>query len=168
MAAVTINTADAGRGYRLLETVTITDQAAASTAVRKAVKVPGWAESCTFFVLVRSMAGTTPLFDFKLEVPDIFTDAKFAAPDDGALSDLGGWDGITQLTAAASPVLILVDVGPEIAADDSGSATASCRYGVNASLTPWIAYKYTTAGNGAAKEDYAFDIAVQFRGRAQA
>ena len=159
MAVFTIKSPTAGADprWQLLETVAITNQTANSTAVSYAVPVPDWATSCTFLVNVTTMGGTTPLLDFKLEGVDpntLNTTHVWA---------LGDWDGITQVTTAGSVPKIAIDVGPSIAADDTGSATASCRYGVNATLPPFIVYTYTTDGT-TDDEDYAFTITVWWNG----
>jgi hypothetical protein len=141
---------------RLLESVAIVNQTAASTAVTKAVTVPSWATTACFLLNITVVGGTTPKLDFKLSGVDPWT------LDTTHIWNLGDWDGITQITAAASPVLVAIDVGPAVAADDTGSATASCRYGVNASLPPVIAYTYTTQ-DAADDADYTFTISVFFR-----
>ena len=54
----------------------------------------------------------------------------------------------------------VIDIGPTYTADDTGSATASDRYAIQAALVPWLAYTYTTTGGGAAQEDYDATISV--------
>lgn len=157
MAAITVNGADAGKAFRRLETIAITNQTANSTVVRKAVRVPDWADSMAFYVYYEAAAGTSPLFDFSLEVPDTAADGSV---DDSPIGNLGDWDGITQVTGTG-PYLFQVDVGPNITADDTGSATASSRYGVEAALPPVVVYKYTTDGT-TDDEDYAVRICVKF------
>lgn len=158
MAQITMNTTDSPRANRLLETVAIVDQTANSTAVTKGVHVPDWATSCCWLLNVTNMGGTTPLIDFKLEGIDPWTlTTTHVWP-------LGDWDGITQLTTNGSTPKVAIDVGPNITADDTGSATASCRYGVNASLPPVIVYTYTTDGT-TDDEDYDFTISVFFKGK---
>lgn len=162
MAAITVNTADAGKEYRRLENISITNQTANSTTVRKAVRVPDWAESAVFYIFYDAATGTTPLFDFALEVADEAADGTI---DDSPIGPLGDWDGITQLTGAG-PYLIQVEVGQGSltagAGDDTGSATASSRYAVQvATLPKTIVYKYTTDGT-TDDEDYTVRISVRF------
>ena len=143
--------------YQLLETIAIVDQAAAGpTVVYKAVPVPGWANFATMVIGGLTMAGTSPDFTFELFGANV---AVTQPPDDGAIYELGGWDGITPKTAAAATRTV-IDIGPTYAVDDTGSATASDRYGVQAALPPWLVYKYSTTGGGAALEDYDATISV--------
>ena len=142
------------QNYQLLETIAITNQTADTTAVTKGVHVPPWANHATF-VIELTMTGTTPTFDFVLQGVNV---AVAQPPDDSDVYNLGGWDGITQKTAATAQ-FVSIDVGPSIDTDDTGSATASDRYGVAAFLPPVIAYKYTTTGADD-DEDYAATISV--------
>lgn len=155
MAAITYVGGGSQR-HELLETIAITNQATDTVTVSKAVPVPAWANSCTF-VIVLTMTGTSPLFDFILKGANV----ALGTPDDTRLYDLGGWDGITQKTAATASVTT-IDVGPLLTADDSGSATASDRYGVQAYLPEVIVYQYTTDGT-TDDEDYSATISVYFR-----
>jgi hypothetical protein len=165
MAAITMNTAAVSAdGNQFLEDVTITDQAAASTAVTKGVVVPSWAKSAYFVIFHDSQAGTAPLFDFVLGRPDWGSAALLLAPTDATdVASLGNaaWNGITQFTATGA-FQITVWVSPDQADDDTGSATAACDYVVRATLPPIITYTYTTAGGGASPEDYRFRIAVKW------
>lgn len=154
MAAITAVTPSSPAGG-LVETIAITNQTANSATVKKAVAVPSWANFATVVIGALTMGGTTPLFDFKLY--GTFSNV----PDDGSLYELGGWDGITQKTAAAGTVTT-VDVGPTVVADDTGSATASDRYGVSSVLPNVLVYEYTTDGT-TDDEDYAGTISVFFR-----
>lgn len=162
MAVVAFNDADANRPFRRLENVAITNATAATVVIAKAIKVPTWAKYATFILNADagSIAGTTPTLDFKLEGIDPYgLDSTYVYP-------IGGWDGVTQITAATARSLHVVDVGPGvtgIADDDTGSATATDRYAVNAPL-PFVIL-YTITVNGADDdEDYAFTLSVQFRG----
>lgn len=156
MAAIT--TIDMGAAAsKLLETIAITNQATDTVVTRKAVAVPSWARYATI-VIKLTMTGTSPLFDFALEGAD--TVGTPGAPNDSAVWALGGWDGITQKTSATNQY-ITIDIGPTLAADDTGSATASDRYGVQAALPPWLVYKYTTDGT-TDDEDYAGTISIYF------
>ena len=147
----------AGQSYKKLETIAILNQTANSASVYKAVEVPRWARRATMVVSGLTMTGTSPLFDFILYGANV---AVTQPPDDGALYDLGGWDGITQKTAATATTTV-IDIGPEVTADDTGSATASDRYGIQAALPAWLVYKYTTDGT-TDDEDYDAVISVYF------
>lgn len=155
MATFTVNSTDAPKANRLLDTISVTD-ASATTATSKAVPVPQWATSALWLLSVTTMAGTSPLIDFTLKGVNPWS------LDTTHTWNLGDWDGITQLTSAASPVMVAIDVGPGITADDTGSATASCRYGVEASLPPMIVYTHTYDGT-TQDEDYAYTISVFFK-----
>ena len=144
-----------GGSAQLLETIDITNQATNTVAVSKAVEVPTWANFATFVINGLTMGGTSPLFDFIVQGVDVTLNAT---PDSDDLILLGGWDGITQKTAAAA-TNTTIDIGPTIALDDTGSATASDRYGVAAVLPPWLVYTYTTDGT-TDDEDYAATISV--------
>ena len=165
MTALTENTANSYEAYRSLASISIANQSAASTAVTRWVKVPTWANQVTFLLWVDAMTGTAPLLDFTVRYPDLY-----GYPDDGVFASatvpgIAGWNGITQVTAATLTVYT-IDIGPSvtgIADDDTGSATASSHYAINAVLPPALAYTYTTAGGGASPEDYTFRIACHFR-----
>ena len=165
MAAITMNTAAIQPyGVQFLEDVTITNQTANSTAVTKGVAVPGWANKAIFTIFFDSSAGTSPLFDFVLGVPDWGSTTLIGAPTDATdVATLGNaaWNGITQVTGNG-PYQIVVEVGSDVTDDDTGSATASCWYGVKCELPPVITYTYTTDGT-TDDEDYAFRIAVQWK-----
>jgi len=152
-------------GVQFVETISITDQVAASTAVTKGLSVPAWATKLLFHIFYDAATGTAPLFDFVLGVPDWGSSTLIASPTDATdVATLGNaaWNGITQVTGAG-PYQIVVEVGPDVTDDDTGSATASCWYGVKCELPPVITYKYTTAGAGAAKEDYTVRLVAQWR-----
>lgn len=157
MAAITNSQAIQGRS-KLLRTIAYTNLSASATE-RIAVQVPVWARYATFVVNL-TMAGTSPLFDFALEGYDSAGNGG-ATPDDGFLFALGGWDGITQKTAA-SDTYTTVDVGPGIGNDDTGSATASDHYSVASQLPEWIIAKTVMDGT-TGDEDYTGTISVYFR-----
>ena len=159
MAAITTISLG-GQSYKLCETIAITNQVANSTAVTKAIAVPPWAKDCTLVIGNLTMTGTTPLFDFALYGADVAV-AAGQPPDDGYIYLLAGWAGITQKTAATATTTT-IDVGPTIALDTTGSATASDRYGIQSLLPPWLVYKYTTDGT-TDDEDYAATITVYFK-----
>jgi len=144
-----------GGSAELVETIDITNQATNTVAVTKAIRVPLWANYVTFVINDLTMDGTSPLFDFIVQGVDV---TLHGTPDSDDLVLLGGWDGITQKTAAAA-TNTTIDIGPLVTFDDTGSATASDRYGVQAVLPPWIAYTYTTDGT-TDDEDYAATISV--------
>lgn len=165
MAVVTKNTADSLRGIRFLEDVTITNQTANSTAVTKAIRVPSWAVKAVFYIFYDSAGGSSPLFDFVIGMPDWGSPSLLGAPTDATDQAVFGdaaWNGITQVTGTG-PYVIIVEVGPQVTDDDTGSATASCHYGVAAELPPVLTYTYTTDGT-TDDEDYRFRIAVHFKG----
>jgi hypothetical protein len=165
MAAVTVNSAPIGQGgVQFLESVVITNQTANSTAVTKAVAVPPWAVKGVFYIFFDSSGGTSPLFDFVLGMPDWGSSTLIAAPTDATDQAVWGdaaWNGITQVTGAG-PYVIIVEIGPDVVDDDTGSATASCHYGIKAELPPVLSYTYTTDGT-TDDEDYTFRIAVQWK-----
>jgi len=164
MAAITMNNAVIKNGIQFLEDVTITNQTANTTAVTKGVAVPVWATKALFTIFYDSSGGTTPLFDFVLGVPDWGYTTLLASPTDATdVASVGNaaWNGITQVTGAG-PYQIVVEVGPDVTDDDTGSATASCWYGVKAELPPVLTYTYTTDGT-TDDEDYGFRIAVQWK-----
>jgi hypothetical protein len=157
MAAITA-IAPNNQQHQLLESISITNQTANSTAVSKAVAVPQWARYATFIVDLTAVGGTTPLFDFTVQGVNI---TSTAVPDSDNLFVLGaGWDGITQKTAASCTT---IHIGPDITTDDTGSATADDASGVGAVLPPWLVYTYTTDGT-TDDEDYTATISVYFRG----
>ena len=159
-----MNTAEIRNGVQFLEDVTITNQTANSTAVTKGVSVPPWATKVLFHIFFDSAAGTTPLFDFVLGVPDWGSRTLLAAPTDATdIATLGNaaWNGITQVTGTG-PYQIVVEVGPDVTDDDTGSATASCYYGIKCELPPVITYTYTTA-DGGDDCDYTFRLAAHWK-----
>ena len=156
MAAITQIALTRPKG-QTCETIAILNQTTASVAVVKAIPVPPWARQCILIIEDLTLAGTSPLFDFKVEGVDI---GVTNTPDDGDLFALGGWDGITQKTGATASQTI-IDIGTHVTADDTGSATVSDRYGVTSALPAWIAYTYTTDGT-TDDEDYDAVITVQF------
>jgi hypothetical protein len=165
MAAITMNTAPISPGgVQFLESVVITNQTANSTAVTKGVSVPSWATKGLFYIFFDSSAGTSPMFDFTLGMPDWGSTTLIASPTDAtdvATLGNGAWNGITQITGNG-PYVIVVEVGPDVTDDDTGSATASCTYSVKAELPPVITYTYTTDGT-TDDEDYTFRIAVHWK-----
>jgi hypothetical protein len=165
MAAVTVNTAELRRGIQFLESVSVTDGVGmGGDAKTRAVSVPEWATKAIFYIFYDAAAGTSPLFDFTLGVPDWGSRTLLAEPTDATdVSTLGNaaWNGITQVTGAG-PYQIVVEVGPDVTDDDTGSASASCWYGVKAELPPIITYTMTidTTTND---EDYTIRLAVQWK-----
>lgn len=163
MTAITVNETDKRKAIRFLEDVTITNQTENTTVVKKAVRVPQWANRATFYIFYDSAGGSTPLFDFVVGVPDFGDFANFLAPTDDTDALLGNqaWDGITQITGTG-PYVITINIGPDLTADDTGPANASCTYDIRATLPPILYYTYTTDGT-TDDEDYAFRIVVHFK-----
>lgn len=163
MTLATVNTTDEGKAFRQLESVVISNQSAASTAVIKAVSVPLWAKNATFYFIMNSMSGTSPSVALSLTYADFSTSPPTTMATPAKLGN-AGLTIATVTSVAAVPSLITVDIGPDVAVDTTGSASASGYYSVTCYLPPYILYSYTTAGGGASPEDYDFDIAVLFRG----
>jgi hypothetical protein len=164
MAAITMNDTEIRNGVQFLESVVITNQTANTTAVTRGIHVPPWATKAIFTIFYDSAGGTTPTFDFVLGEPDWGSPTLLAVPsDDTDKATLGNaaWDGITQVTGVG-PYMIKVEVGPDVTDDDTGSATATCSYGVKVELPPVITYTYTTDGT-TDDEDYTFRIVVQWK-----
>lgn len=137
-----------------LETQVITNQTANTATIVKGLGTPDWAKYATFYLQITSMGGTSPLLDFKLEALDPTN------PDSAAAAPLGSWDGITQKTAATAS-LTTIDVGPGLTIDDTGSATASDNYKVDAPLPTMLMYTITTDGT-TDDEDYTFNLSVEW------
>jgi len=164
MAAVTVNNAEIRGGVQFLESVAIVNQSTNTLATTKALSVPYWATKVLFHIFYDSATGTSPQFDFVVGVPDWGSRDLLAAPTDATdVATLGNaaWNGITQVTGAG-PYQIVVEVGPGVPDDDTGSATASCWYGVGTELPPVITYTYTTDGT-TDDEDYTFRIVAQWK-----
>ncbi len=152
----------ANQRFQVLERLAITN-AAASGTVFKSVAIPGWANYATFVVDV-TLTGTTPLFDFVVYGGVDFS--ATAGPLGGPplittdIYSLGNiWDGITQLTTDTTHAKVSVGLGPTIAFDDTGSATADCYYGVECILPPYLVYKYVYDGT-THDEDYNGSISL--------
>lgn len=157
MAAPTIKTINSQgvQAYTVLETWAHTNYTS-DTPTTGAFAPPPWASHMLMYLNNDVVAGTSGLVDFKLEVvnPNNFDVAEGVAA-------LGDWDGITQVTNTTNQ-LILIEVGPDVTADDTGSATASCRYGVRAVLPRWIYYTLTFDST-TEDEDYTGSLCVEFR-----
>jgi len=158
MAAITVITPANPRAF-LAETINIVNQTPASVTVNKAIPVPGWAKFATFVIGDLTLSGTTPSFAFQIRRYDSAANGG-AAPDDGFLVPIGGWDGITTKTAGTA-IDTVIDIGPTVPTDDVGSATASDQYGVTAVLPPWLVYTYTTTDSND-DADYSATITVYF------
>jgi hypothetical protein len=86
--------------------------AQADTGQTQWIAVPPYANAAVIYLNWTAKAGNTPLMDLKL------LEADPIALNDTYVTDLEGWDGITQLAAED---LITVRVGPHRAsADDTG------------------------------------------------
>lgn len=163
MALYTVGTPVIGTNktaFRVLENVVITNQTTDSVAVSNAVPVPDWAGSCSFYIYMTSMTGTTPLLDFTFLYGQYTTNPPTVMATPAKMGNAGLT--ITQITAAAQVNLMTVDIGPSVTTDTTGSGTASSYYALNTYLPPYIIYTYTTDGT-TDDEDYAFDICVYFR-----
>ncbi len=160
-----MNTNGGRHAIRFLEDVTITNQTAASTAVTKGVRVPPWASHASFYIFYDSATGTSPTFAFVMGVPDFGSELLLNAPSDAtdqaAVIGNADWNGITTLTGGG-PYQVAVHLGPDVTDDDTGSATASCTYGVKAVLPPVLTYTYTTT-DSADDADYRFRIVAHFK-----
>jgi hypothetical protein len=144
---------------QLLETVAISNAAATAT-VSKAFQVPQWARYAIIVVDI-TITGTTPLFDFVVKQADV---AALGYADSAHVASLGAaWDGITQKTTDGTHSISTIVIGPDIATDDTGSATANDNYGVLTPLPSWLMYSYTYDGT-THDEDYNGTITVYFTG----
>jgi hypothetical protein len=162
MAAVTSDVTPATRKrFELLETIAITNAAATATRTR-ALRVPDGAKAC-MFVLDITIAGTTPLFDFKVEGGQIAGGRSGASLD--ATTDIfeftsGGPASITQLTTANSTPITTVSIGPGIQTDTTGSATVNSAYAFSCAVLPqYLIYTYTYDGT-TTDEDYNGTVSV--------
>lgn len=164
MAAVDSNITPATRQrFELLETIAVTN-AAATTTVNRALAVPSWAVACSFIIDI-TVTGTTPTFDFSVFAAashtrqgaslDSTTD-KIPFPTTAAAPATAA---ITQITTANSTPTNLLQIGPGLTLDVTGSATANAAYSFPAYLTPWLIYTYAYDG-GDLDEDYAGTISV--------
>ncbi len=163
MAAITMNEARiTDDNLQYLEAVTVTNGSGMGGDTKtRGLRVPAWATKAIFYIFYDSSAGTSPLFDFVLGVPDFGTANTITDGTDIATLGNAAWNGITQVTGTGA-YQIVVEVGPDVTDDDTGSATASCWYGVKAELPPYITYTMTidTTTND---EDYAFRLVVQWK-----
>ncbi len=172
-----MNTAPIRNGVQFLESFTLTNAGTGSvladagfTAANPGVKtrgvsVPPWATKAVFTIFYDSATGSSPLFDFTLGTPDWGSLTLIAAPTDATdqATTFGNaaWNGITQVTGAG-PYQIVVEVGPDVTDDDTGSATASCYYGVKGELPPVLTYNLSV-DNTTTDEDYTIRLAVLWR-----
>lgn len=163
MAAITMNTAQVNhRNLQYLEDVTVTDGVGMGGDTKtRGLAVPTWATKVIFYIFYDSSAGTSPLFDFVLGVPDFGDDGSLTDGTDIATLGNAAWDGITRVTGNGA-YQIVVEVGPDVTDDDTGSATASCWYKVNAELPPFITYT-VTIDTTSDDEDYAFRIVAHWK-----
>ena len=163
MAAITMNEARiTDDNLQYLESVTVTNGSGMGGDSKvRGVRVPYWATKVLFYIFYDSAAGTTPLFDFTLGVPDFGTANTITDGTDASSVGNAAWNGITQVTGAG-PYQIVVEVGPDVTDDDTGSASASCWYSVKAELPPYLTYTLTidTTTND---EDYAFRLVAVWK-----
>lgn len=142
---------------QLLESVAISNQTAASTAVAKYFTVPSWARYMVFQVDITVIGGTTPSLDVVLQGVNPWT--LETAHVDTLFT-------FTQVTAVTTYSALRVFVGPGvtgIADDTTLSATASAVGTLNQILLPVYVYQYTTT-DAADDADYTFTVSAHFRG----
>ena len=142
--------------HQKLETIAILNQTAASTAVSKAVPVPGWAKYATFVVDWTTIGGTTPSADFDIRGVDV---AVTQPPDDGDLFVLRDGFNYTAKTGASTSTIF---IGPGLTEELTGSATANDSYALSVPLPPWLVYTYTTTDSGD-DADYNATISVYWK-----
>jgi hypothetical protein len=121
--------------------------AQADTGQTDLVQVPGFAKFMLVFIDVSATAGTTPLFDFKMQYVDPVRNA--------AVEDFPG-TGITQIAGNDN---VVIQVGPGItgiADDDTGPV-----YSINMVLPPLINF-VTTLDRTSSNETYTYSIAAAF------
>jgi hypothetical protein len=117
-----------------------TKTADATTGQNVDFSVPGWARAAIFFINLTAVAGTTPLFDFKLQ---------HIAPDgSGAVEDADA--SVVQLSAA-DMVLLTLDPAITVAANERVSVPLSTN--MRAVVT-----QDRTTGN----ETYTYTVWVEF------
>jgi hypothetical protein len=121
--------------------------AQANTGQTDLVSVPGFARFMTVFIDVSATAGTSPLFDFKMQYVDPVRNA--------AVEDFPGV-GITQIAGNDN---VVIQVGPGVTgiADDDTTAV----YTLNMALPPLINF-VTTLDRGSANETYTYSISCAF------
>lgn len=130
-------------------TVVRTGTAQANTGQTDLVKVPGFADFMLVYVDVSATAGTTPLFDFKMQYVDPVRNA--------AVEDFPG-AGITQIAGNDN---VVIQVGPGVTgiADDDTTAV----YSINMMLPTLINF-VTTLDRTSLDETYTYSIAAEFYG----
>lgn len=163
MAAITQNTNQSNRMIRFLESLVITNQAggANQVAANKYIRVPQHAKSAMFLLYLTSAGGTSPSLQLELNVPDISTAAKLAAPDDANVGPLADF-AHTAITGTG-PYLQQIHFGPGIGAVDStGAAAADAAYTFSCVLPPVISYRILVDGT-TGDEDYTAQLVVVFR-----
>jgi hypothetical protein len=141
------------RGSQLLKT----GAAQADTGQTTLVEVPSFARHAIFYLDYTATAGTTPLMDFHLHAVD--------ATGSSTASDLGQWDGITQITGAQCPLFATVYVGPGCTGttdDDTGTTVSATNcYFINTPLPAQLGAVVTldrTTGN----ETYTYTLSVDW------
>ena len=119
----------------------------ATTGFTDDIDVPSWALYAIFYINLTAVAGTTPLFDFKLQWID--------PVDNTTVEDFPG-AGITQLTGA--DFIVYMVGAPGLADDDTGPV-----YTTAFPLPPTIR-AVTTTDRGTGDETYTYTQAVVFVG----
>lgn len=122
--------------------------AQANTGQTQWLAVPPFANAAIIYLNWTAKAGNTPLMDFKL------LEADPIAKNDTYITDLEGWDGITQLAAED---LITVRVGPHRATvDDTG-----VDYHIP-TILPAILGLRTTLDRTTGDETYTYTLSVKW------
>jgi hypothetical protein len=152
-----IATGAQNKSSQLLESVAITDQTAASTAVSKYFTVPTWARYMVLQVDATVQGGSSPTLDILIQGINPWT------LDTAHVDTLYTF---TQVTAVTTYSALRVFCGPGVTgiADDvtlSGTASAVATW--NTVLLPIYVYKYTTV-DSADDADYTFTLSAHFRG----
>lgn len=130
--------------------------AQATTGQTDWLLVPPWARAAYIDYNLTAVAGTSPLVDVTLKVPDLST-----LDDTTGVVNLGNHAALTQITAAAR---LLIQVGPGITgiADDvTTAATGLSTVSLNMVLPPVLGIKVLndrTTGD----ETYTYTLTIAF------
>ena len=133
-----------------------TASAQASTGQTDWINVPAWARYLYIDYNLTAVAGTTPLVDVTLKVPDLTT-----LDDTTGVVNFRNHAALTQINAAAR---LLIQVGPGvtgIADDVVNAASGTSDISINATLPPIIGVKILqdrTTGD----ETYTYTLTVVF------
>lgn len=124
-----------------------TATAQADTGQTDVVEIPGFARHMIVYIDVSATAGTSPLFDFKMQYIDPVRNA--------AVEDFPG-AGVTQIAGNDN---VIIQVGPGvtgIADDDTGAV-----YSINMVLPSQMNF-VTTLDRTTGNETYTYTIAAEF------